>query len=59
MIRGGQLVNEPVRGERVEVPERVIARLLVVDAQPETAVALVAEAETDLNVGDNFRGATQ
>jgi hypothetical protein len=59
VIRDGQLVNEPVRGERVEVPERVIARLLVVDAQPETAVALVAEAETDLNVGDNFRGATQ
>jgi hypothetical protein len=59
VIRGGQLVNEPVRGERVEVPERVVAKLLVVDAQPETAVALVAETETDLNVGDDFRGATQ
>jgi len=59
VIRGGQLVNEPVRGERVEVPERVVAKLLVVDARSETAVALVAETETDLNVGDNFRGATQ
>jgi len=59
VIRGGQLVNEPVRGELVEVPERVVAKLLVVDAQPETAVALVAETETSLNVGDDFRGATQ
>jgi hypothetical protein len=59
VIRGGELVNEPVRGGRVEVPERVIAKLLVVDAQTETAVALVAETETDLIVGDNFRGATQ
>jgi hypothetical protein len=59
VIRGGELVNEPVRGGRVEVPERVVAKLLVVDAQPETAVALVAETETDLNVGDDFRGATQ
>jgi hypothetical protein len=48
-----------VRGETVEVPERVVAKLFVVDAQPETAVALVAETETDLLVGDIFRGAAQ
>jgi hypothetical protein len=46
VIRGGELVNEPTRGARVEVP------------QPETSVALVSETETDLNVGDQFRGAT-
>jgi len=59
VIRGGELVKEPVRGGRVEVPERVVAELLVVDAQPETAVALVASAETDLLVGDSFRGANR
>jgi nucleoid-associated protein YgaU len=59
VIRGGELVDEPVRGGRVEVPERVVAKLLVVDAQSETAVALVAETETSLELGDNFRGATQ
>jgi len=57
VIRSGAVVDEPARGERVEVPERVVAKLLVVEAQPETAVALVAETETDLNVGDSFRGA--
>jgi hypothetical protein len=59
VIRGGDLVDESVRGETVEVPERVVAKLFVVDAQPETAVALVAETETDLLVGDIFRGAAQ
>jgi nucleoid-associated protein YgaU len=59
VIRSGELVQEPARGNRVEVPERVIAKLLVVDAQSDTSVALVAETETDLVVGDNFRGATE
>jgi hypothetical protein len=56
VVRGGTLVKEKVRGVMVEVPKRVVATLLVVDAQPETAVALVAETETDLLVGDIFRG---
>jgi hypothetical protein len=58
VVRGGGLVNEAVRGTLVEIPKRVVATLLVVDAQPETAVALVAESETDLLVGDSFRGAS-
>jgi hypothetical protein len=57
VIRGGEVVREEARGERVEVPKRVVAQLLVVDAQPETAVALVDATETDLLVGDEFRGA--
>ena len=56
VVRGGETVMEPVHGRRVEVPPRVVAELLVVDAQPETAVALVAKSETDLLVGDSFRG---
>jgi hypothetical protein len=56
VVRGGETVNEPVQGRNVEIPRRVVAQLLVVDAQPETAVALVAKSETDLLVGDSFRG---
>jgi hypothetical protein len=56
VVRGGEMVREEVRRTQVEIPERVVARLLVVDAQPDTAVAVVAESETDLLVGDTFRG---
>ena len=56
VVRGGDMVREEVRRTLVEVPKRVVAKLLVVEAQPETAVALVAESETDLLVGDIFRG---
>ncbi len=56
VVRGGDVVREEVRNTLVEGPKRVVAKLLVVDAQPDTAVALVAESETDLLVGDSFRG---
>ena len=56
VVRGGDMVREEVRRALVEVPTRVVAKLLVIEAQPETAVALVAESETDLLVGDSFRG---
>jgi len=59
VIRGGEMVAETLRGGKVRVPDRVVAQLLVVDAQPETAVALVAHTETNLEVGDSFRGATK
>jgi hypothetical protein len=59
VIRGGEVVDEALHGGKVRVPDRVVAQLLVVDAQPETAVALVAHTETHLEVGDNFRGATK
>jgi len=59
VVRGGGRVDEPVHGSAVEIPNRVVAQLLVVDSQPETSVALVARSETDLLVGDSFRGATR
>jgi hypothetical protein len=52
------MVTESVHGHSVEVPGRVVGKLLVVDARPECSVALVSEAEIDLLVGDAFRGAT-
>jgi hypothetical protein len=56
VIRGEDTVREAVRRTLVDVPNRIVAKLLVVEAQAETSVALVAEAETDLLVGDTFRG---
>jgi len=56
VVCGGETVSEPVRSSRVEIPPRVVAQLLVVEAQADTAVALVANSETDLVVGDSFRG---
>jgi len=56
VVRGGNTVSEPVLRSRVDIPERVVAQLLVVETQSDTAVALVANSETDLLVGDSFRG---
>jgi nucleoid-associated protein YgaU len=58
VVRGGGIARESVRNTNVEIPNRVVATLLVVEAQAETSVALVAESETDLLVGDIFRGYT-
>jgi hypothetical protein len=57
VYRRGWAAPERARGTRVEVPDRVIAQLLVVRAQPETAVALITHTETELELGDHFRGA--
>jgi hypothetical protein len=55
---GGQ-VSEPARGTQVEVPDRVIADLLVVRARRQSAVALIRHTETELELGDHFRGASE
>jgi nucleoid-associated protein YgaU len=56
VYRIGWVANEPARRTKVEVPDRVIAKLLVVRAQSETAVAVVTHTETELELGDRFRG---
>ncbi len=58
VYRAGWMANEPARRTRVEVPDRVIGQLLVVRAQPETSVAVVTHTETELELGDHFRGST-
>jgi len=55
---GGQ-APEPARGTQVEVPDRVIADLLVVRARRQSAVALIRHTETELELGDRFRGASE
>jgi hypothetical protein len=56
VYRSGFVAHEPVRRERVKVPDRVVAQLLVVRAQDESAVAVVQHTEEELAVGDRFRG---
>jgi hypothetical protein len=58
VYRTGWIADEPARQTKVEVPDRVVARLLVVRAQSETAVAMVTQTETELELGDRFRGST-
>jgi hypothetical protein len=56
VYRPGGSAMEVTRDERVEVPDRVIATMLVVRAEDQTAVALVTRADKELHLGDRFRG---
>ncbi|MFV1979144.1 MAG: LysM peptidoglycan-binding domain-containing protein, partial [Myxococcota bacterium] len=59
VYRGGWQAPEPARDTRVEVPDRVIAQLLVVRARRQSAVAVIRHTETELELGDRFRGALE
>ena len=59
VYRVGWEAPEPARDTRVDVPDRVIANLLVVRARQESAVAFVQHTETELQLGDHFRGAVK
>ena len=56
VYRAGRQMPEPARDTQVDVPDRVIADLLVVRARSQSSVALVRHAETELELGDHFRG---
>ena len=58
VFREGTKVPETARDEKVRVPDRVVAQLLVVRAQANSAVALVRHTEEELALGDRFRGAS-
>jgi hypothetical protein len=59
VYRESFLAKEATRNERVRVPERVVAQLLVVKAEPMTAVAYVTHTDEELALGDRFRGAQE
>lgn len=59
VYRPGYPAFEEAREEQVEVPDRVIAKLLVVRAETDSSVALVTATEDELELGDRFRGATE
>lgn len=47
---------DEVRRIKLELPDDVVAKLLVVSTRAETAVAVVTHTKTDLERGDRFRG---
>lgn len=59
VYRRGYTADEPARDETVQVPDRVIAKLVVVRAGQASSVALVTRAETELRLGDHVRGASR
>jgi hypothetical protein len=59
VYREGFEARDAARNERVRVPPRVVADLLVIRAQPKSAVAVVRHAVEELALGDRFRGATR
>ena len=59
VYRESFLADETTRHERVRVPERVVAQMLVVKAEPMTSVAFVTHTDEELELGDRFRGAQE
>jgi nucleoid-associated protein YgaU len=59
VYRIGYPVRDASVGKNVQVPDRVVAQLLVVRADEEASVAIVTFAKTELDMGDRFRGAMQ
>lgn len=57
VYRPGRMATEATRGESVHVPDSVIADMLVVRTEDQSAVALVTRSITELELGDRFRGA--
>jgi hypothetical protein len=57
VYREGWEAPEVARNTRVQIPDRPIADLLVVSTRSETSVALITHTETELELGDRFRGA--
>jgi hypothetical protein len=59
VYRPSYVARESARETRVEVPDRVIAQLLVVEADTNSAVAFVTHTAAELELGDHVRGATR
>jgi hypothetical protein len=59
IYRPSYVADEVARNTRVEVPDRVIAQLLVVKSEPNSSVAFVAHTEDEIELGDRVRGASQ
>jgi hypothetical protein len=56
VYRKGFEAQDTARDQKVQVPDRVVADLLVVRVQPETSVALIRHTEDEIELGDHFRG---
>ena len=56
VYRPGRTAEEPARHDRVDIPDRVVAQLIVVRAADDACVAYVRSSDTELKMGDRFRG---
>jgi len=50
--------RDPVTGQRRALPDDVIASLVVLSAEPTTAVAVVTQSSGEIEKGDHYRGAS-
>jgi hypothetical protein len=50
------MASESTRNEKVQVPDVVVADMLVVRVEAASSVALVMRSTTELALGDRFRG---
>jgi hypothetical protein len=57
VYRKGFAVRDDIAGRDRQIPDRVVADLVVVRAAPEASVAFVRHTEEELARGDYFRGA--
>jgi hypothetical protein len=57
VYRPGRTAEEPARHDVVDIPDRVVAQLVVVRAAEDASVAYVRGSDTELKMGDRFRGA--
>lgn len=57
IYRAGGRAYDGVRHKRVQVLDQIVAKLLVVEANPDAAVAVVTHSRSELHAGDLFRGA--
>jgi hypothetical protein len=55
VYRPGVTASETTRGTRLRTPDWVVAKLLVVSTQEDTAVGIVTHATTEIERGDLFR----
>lgn len=47
--------RDSVRGKAVDLPDRIVASLVVISAQPKTSVAVIRHARTEVRMGDRWR----
>ena len=58
VVRPYGTLHEYVQGTNVHPPDEVVASLVVVSTEPDTATAVVTRTTTELMLGDLFRGAS-
>jgi hypothetical protein len=56
VYRKGFKTRDHLSGARLQIPDRVVAELVVVRSQPEASVAFVRHTQEELARGDYFRG---